>query len=79
MSTGLQNVRWSFDHIEKLFKSAERWRELGEDAGLHNFELHAFRAVFQMVTYILRYFLNNVKKHGMLEKLLHKIYWLKSY
>ncbi|CAI9088073.1 OLC1v1022309C4 [Oldenlandia corymbosa var. corymbosa] len=30
-------------------QSAERWGSLGEDAGLHNFELHAFRAAFQMV------------------------------
>ncbi|KAG8386597.1 hypothetical protein BUALT_Bualt03G0164800 [Buddleja alternifolia] len=30
-------------------QSAERWRGLGEAAGLHNFELHAFRAAFQMV------------------------------
>ncbi|KAG5546815.1 hypothetical protein RHGRI_018848 [Rhododendron griersonianum] len=31
------------------FQSAERWSSLGKDAGLHNFELHAFRAAFQMV------------------------------
>lgn len=30
-------------------QSAERWRCLGTDAGLHNFDLHAFRAAFQMV------------------------------
>ncbi|XP_010537773.1 PREDICTED: methyltransferase-like protein 25 isoform X2 [Tarenaya hassleriana] len=30
-------------------QSAERWSSLGEDAGLQNFELHAFRAAFQMV------------------------------
>ncbi|XP_027062322.1 uncharacterized protein [Coffea arabica] len=30
-------------------QSAERWKCLGEFAGLHNFELHAFRAAFQMV------------------------------
>ncbi|XP_059662294.1 uncharacterized protein LOC132308276 isoform X2 [Cornus florida] len=29
-------------------QSAERWKGLGKDAGLHNFELHAFRAAFQM-------------------------------
>lgn len=29
-------------------QSAERWKGLGRDAGLHNFELHAFRAAFQM-------------------------------
>lgn len=32
-------------------QSAERWRGLGETAGLHNFELHAFRAAFQMVLF----------------------------
>ncbi|XP_028081226.1 protein RRNAD1-like [Camellia sinensis] len=32
-------------------QSAERWKGLGRDAGLHNFELHAFRAAFQMVLY----------------------------
>ncbi|KAA8523469.1 hypothetical protein F0562_009892 [Nyssa sinensis] len=32
-------------------QSAERWRGLGKDAGLHNFELHAFRAAFQMVLF----------------------------
>lgn len=30
-------------------QSAERWRHLGKDAGLQNFQLHAFRAAFQMV------------------------------
>ncbi|KAI9116353.1 hypothetical protein K1719_012520, partial [Acacia pycnantha] len=30
-------------------QSAERWRSLEMDAGIHNFELHAFRAAFQMV------------------------------
>ncbi|XP_027774454.1 protein RRNAD1 isoform X4 [Solanum pennellii] len=30
-------------------QSADRWRGLGENAGLHNFELHAFRAAFQIV------------------------------
>lgn len=32
-------------------QSADRWRGLGEHAGLHNFELHAFRAGFQMVLF----------------------------
>ncbi|CAN4103829.1 unnamed protein product [Withania somnifera] len=32
-------------------QSADRWRGLGEHAGLHNFELHAFRAAFQMVLF----------------------------
>ncbi|XP_058218994.1 uncharacterized protein LOC131329696 isoform X1 [Rhododendron vialii] len=35
-------------------QSAERWSSLGKDAGLHNFELHAFRAAFQMV--LFRYY-----------------------
>ncbi|KAF4386602.1 hypothetical protein F8388_006557 [Cannabis sativa] len=30
-------------------QSAERWRCLETDAGAHNFEMHAFRAAFQMV------------------------------
>ncbi|BBH01536.1 S-adenosyl-L-methionine-dependent methyltransferases superfamily protein [Prunus dulcis] len=30
-------------------QSAERWKCLENDAGLHNFELHALRAAFQMV------------------------------
>ncbi|XP_010258677.1 PREDICTED: protein RRNAD1 isoform X3 [Nelumbo nucifera] len=30
-------------------QSAERWRSLTKDAALQNFELHAFRAAFQMV------------------------------
>ncbi|CAN1841518.1 hypothetical protein LINPERHAP1_LOCUS36512, partial [Linum perenne] len=30
-------------------QSAERWSCLEKDAGLQNFDLHAFRAVFQMV------------------------------
>ncbi|KAL7130646.1 hypothetical protein ABFS83_13G148800 [Erythranthe nasuta] len=30
-------------------QSAERWRNLGEADGLQNFELHIFRAAFQMV------------------------------
>ncbi|KZV17663.1 hypothetical protein F511_16822 [Dorcoceras hygrometricum] len=30
-------------------QSSDRWKDLGETAGLHNFELHAFRAAFQMV------------------------------
>uniref|UniRef100_A0A7N1A434 Methyltransferase domain-containing protein n=1 Tax=Kalanchoe fedtschenkoi TaxID=63787 RepID=A0A7N1A434_KALFE len=30
-------------------QSADRWRILGDESGIHNFELHAFRAAFQMV------------------------------
>lgn len=40
-----------FVTFSALQQSAERWRGLGNDAGLHNFELHAFRAAFQMVSY----------------------------
>lgn len=36
-----------------LYQSADRWRGLGQAAGLHNFELHAFRATFQMVLAII--------------------------
>ncbi|KAL1823029.1 uncharacterized protein LOC108214147 isoform X2 [Daucus carota subsp. sativus] len=32
-------------------QSAERWGGLGKDAGIQNFELHAFRAAFQMVLF----------------------------
>ncbi|KAH6822853.1 S-adenosyl-L-methionine-dependent methyltransferases superfamily protein [Perilla frutescens var. hirtella] len=32
-------------------QSSDRWRALGDAAGLHNFELHAFRASFQMVLF----------------------------
>ncbi|XP_022936757.1 methyltransferase-like protein 25 isoform X2 [Cucurbita moschata] len=32
-------------------QSAERWRNLENEGGVHNFELHAFRAAFQMVLY----------------------------
>ncbi|XP_043689488.1 protein RRNAD1 isoform X5 [Telopea speciosissima] len=35
-------------------QSAERWRNLTRDAALQNFDLHAFRAVFQMV--LCRYY-----------------------
>ncbi|CAM8929023.1 unnamed protein product [Rhodiola kirilowii] len=28
---------------------ADRWRNLGDKSGIHNFELHVFRAAFQMV------------------------------
>ncbi|KAK7243942.1 hypothetical protein RIF29_38756 [Crotalaria pallida] len=32
-------------------QSAERWKSLDNDAGIHNFQLHDFRAAFQMVLY----------------------------
>ncbi|XP_052178307.1 uncharacterized protein LOC127792047 isoform X3 [Diospyros lotus] len=40
-------------------QSAERWKDLGSDAGLHNFELHSLRAAFQMFSILkvlLRYY-----------------------
>ncbi|KAL2943574.1 Radical S-adenosyl methionine domain-containing protein 2, partial [Bienertia sinuspersici] len=38
-------------------QSAERWRGLEKDAGIQNFDLHGFRAVFQMVCLVLdRYY-----------------------
>ncbi|KAJ0045523.1 hypothetical protein Pint_04977 [Pistacia integerrima] len=39
----------------QLRVSAERWGSLERDAGVHNFELHAFRAAFQMV--LSRYYM----------------------
>ncbi|RAL37824.1 hypothetical protein DM860_000518 [Cuscuta australis] len=35
-------------------QSADRWKGLEQAAGLHNFELHTFRAAFQMI--LLRYY-----------------------
>ncbi|KAI3673932.1 hypothetical protein L6452_40063 [Arctium lappa] len=50
-STGLRLTRNSRD---LACQSADRWRALEKDGGVHNFELHAFRAAFQMV--LSRYF-----------------------
>ncbi|KAK2971970.1 hypothetical protein RJ640_004990, partial [Escallonia rubra] len=47
-STGLSLGKSSRD---LACQSAERWRGLDKDAGVHNFELHAFRAAFQMVLF----------------------------
>lgn len=33
-----------------LQQIAEKWRGLGNNAGLHNFELHNFRAALQLVS-----------------------------
>ncbi|GMI88656.1 hypothetical protein like AT1G16650 [Hibiscus trionum] len=51
MSCGVRNVNLSLGKSSRdlACQSAERWKSLGKDAGLHNFELHAFRAAFQMV------------------------------
>ncbi|XVF18237.1 hypothetical protein REPUB_Repub11eG0004100 [Reevesia pubescens] len=53
MSHGVKTVSLSLGKSSRdlACQSAERWRSLGKDAGLHNFELHAFRAAFQMVLY----------------------------
>ncbi|XVE52851.1 hypothetical protein DITRI_Ditri02bG0157500 [Diplodiscus trichospermus] len=51
MSSGVKAVSLSLGKSSRdlACQSAERWKSLGKDAGLHNFELHAFRAAFQMV------------------------------
>ncbi|WRX28229.1 Methyltransferase domain - like 4 [Theobroma cacao] len=51
MSCGVKTVSFSLGKSSRdlACQSAERWKGLGKDAGLHNFELHAFRAAFQMV------------------------------
>nr|XP_043608402.1 protein RRNAD1 [Erigeron canadensis] len=50
-SSGLHLGRSSRD---LACQSADRWRSMEKDASLHNFELHAFRAAFQVV--LSRYF-----------------------
>ncbi|XP_071693697.1 uncharacterized protein [Rutidosis leptorrhynchoides] len=50
-STGLYLGRNSRD---LACQSADRWKDMEKDASLHNFELHAFRAAFQVV--LSRYF-----------------------
>ncbi|XP_039014638.1 uncharacterized protein LOC120144698 [Hibiscus syriacus] len=51
VSCGVRSVSLSLGKSSRdlACQSAERWKSLGKDAGLHNFELHAFRAAFQMV------------------------------
>ncbi|XP_010497984.1 PREDICTED: methyltransferase-like protein 25 [Camelina sativa] len=51
MSAGLKFLNFSLGKNARdlACQSAERWSSLGEDAGLQNFELHSFRAAFQMV------------------------------
>ncbi|KAL6314831.1 hypothetical protein AAG906_029046 [Vitis piasezkii] len=53
MSTGIRSAGLSLGKSSRdlACQSAERWSVMGKDAGLHNFELHAFRAAFQMVLY----------------------------
>ncbi|KAL9998860.1 putative Methyltransferase domain-containing protein [Helianthus debilis subsp. tardiflorus] len=50
-STGLHLGRNSRD---LACQSADRWKVMEKDASLHNFELHAFRAAFQLL--LSRYF-----------------------
>ncbi|XP_022717506.1 protein RRNAD1 isoform X2 [Durio zibethinus] len=51
MSCGVKTISLSLGKSSRdlACQSAERWKSLGKEAGLHNFELHAFRAAFQMV------------------------------
>ncbi|XP_026417284.1 protein RRNAD1-like [Papaver somniferum] len=51
LSDGLSSVGLSLGRNARdlACQSAERWRSLTEVAALQNFELHAFRAAFQMV------------------------------
>lgn len=51
MSHGVKSLGFPFgkSSCDLACQSAERWRSLERDAGVHNFELHAFRAAFQMV------------------------------
>ncbi|XP_034678886.1 protein RRNAD1-like [Vitis riparia] len=53
MSTGIKSAGLSLGKSSRdlACQSAERWSVMGKDAGLHNFELHAFRAAYQMVLY----------------------------
>ncbi|XP_050944105.1 uncharacterized protein LOC103487650 isoform X5 [Cucumis melo] len=44
-------------------QSAERWRNLEKEGGLHNFELHAFRAAFQMTWLQLAHPLGVKERH----------------
>ncbi|KVH99237.1 methyltransferase-like protein 25 [Cynara cardunculus var. scolymus] len=56
-STGIHLSRSSRD---LACQSADRWRGLEKVGGIHNFELHAFRAAFQMVLW--RYFPETLSK-----------------
>lgn len=51
MSAGVKSAGFSLGKTSRdlACQSAERWRGMEKDAGLHNFELHSFRAAFQMV------------------------------
>ncbi|XP_044473958.1 protein RRNAD1 isoform X2 [Mangifera indica] len=51
MSCGVKSANFPLGKNSRdlACQSAERWGSLHRDAGVHNFELHAFRAAFQMV------------------------------
>ncbi|KAJ4726569.1 methyltransferase-like protein 25 isoform X2 [Melia azedarach] len=53
MSCGVKSVGFPLGKSSRdlACQSAERWGSLEKDGGVHNFELHAFRAAFQMVLY----------------------------
>ncbi|KAJ8899169.1 hypothetical protein K2173_011956 [Erythroxylum novogranatense] len=56
MSHGIKSVGVSLGKNSRdlACQSAERWSYLENDAALHNFDVHAFRAAFQMV--LLKYY-----------------------
>ncbi|KAF3441136.1 hypothetical protein FNV43_RR15047 [Rhamnella rubrinervis] len=56
MSFGVKSTCFSLGKclLDLACQSAERWRCMENDAGLHNFWLHAFRGAFQMV--LTRYY-----------------------
>ncbi|KAL9232515.1 hypothetical protein vseg_007622 [Gypsophila vaccaria] len=51
VSKGVQSMGISLGKNSRdlACQSAERWRDLEKDAGVQNFDLHAFRAAFQLV------------------------------
>ncbi|XP_035543202.1 protein RRNAD1 isoform X6 [Juglans regia] len=51
MSSGVKSAVFPLGKSSRdlACQSAERWRSLEKDDGLHNFELHSFRAAFQLV------------------------------
>ncbi|XP_047334325.1 probable methyltransferase-like protein 25 isoform X1 [Impatiens glandulifera] len=53
MSKGVKSTKFSLGKSSRdlACQSAERWKGLGIDASLHNFNLHALRAAFQMVLF----------------------------
>ncbi|KAK6947238.1 Methyltransferase domain [Dillenia turbinata] len=53
LSRGVKSTGFSLGKSSRdlACQSAERWKCLGNDAALHNFDLHAFRAAFQMVLF----------------------------